>query len=141
MALKGLAELGELPGWRGLEMEGRSRGWRQAWELEQNPPQGLGPYRLAQRWQTSSVCHHHHRGQSWARRRQPPAQSKEEHLPGRAVPQWITCPGSGGPPPLEVCKHAAVEPSKEQLPDLYGADIIAQRDELQEGGQAHHAKS
>ena len=29
--LKGLAELGELPGWRGLEMEGRSRGWRQAW--------------------------------------------------------------------------------------------------------------
>ena len=29
--LKGLAELGELPGWRGLETEGGSRGWRQAW--------------------------------------------------------------------------------------------------------------
>ena len=26
VALKGLAELGELPGWRRLEMEGRSRG-------------------------------------------------------------------------------------------------------------------
>ena len=31
VALKGLAELGELPGRRRLEMEGRSRAWRQAW--------------------------------------------------------------------------------------------------------------
>lgn len=62
-------------------------------------------------------------GPELARRKQPPAQSKEERLPGRAAPQRITCPGSGGPPPLEVCKHAAVEPSKEQLPDPYGAEM------------------
>ena len=111
--------MGSIP-WQTLGCEG---GWRQAWELEQNPPQGLGPCRLAQRWQTSPACHRHQRGQSWARRKQPPAQSKEERLPGRAAPQRITCPGSGGPPPLEVCKHAAVEPSKEQLPDPYGAEM------------------